>query len=663
MSVAYPSPAVALASFIQAAQAGDEQVARAASCPASWDRRGESALKAFAHLREGFRMNELTEPVVEGDRAVAPVSVFHPSEPMRRSKRFALIERIESSWGLGAVVESEVQAALFLRGDLPALFEVEDLPEDPEVSAWALRAAATLREQALLTVGELGEVAQAPVLGALPRWAEDGAKAFDALPDDHEVVLAYGELARRLLEADHGGAMAFASSTSFEGASQVVVHLGQVLAGLAQRTLLIDLDFDRPSLHLVTGSFQPAPGVSDAMIDGTDLGSGVRSLGEGLDLLPAGRPEQPPGDGFARFAEWLTSAREDYDQILVLIPRQGLASVASGLSFSPLLVAHAGAVPAAAVDATRRGLQAEGVELAGVVATRLDPSSVPDPALDLEALRRFAEGEPQQVTALGSFGLPRIGRAFGGLSMVSVHGGEVEAWTLFDTSGASISPIRTVTSPSVDQLLGGIDARLPAAARGGPKPADVAEALGTLFVGLGESLRGLDLSELDRAPARAADAVARGLEKAGKTEEAAELRRKVAQAERSSGDPEGLYEAPQGASASSSSDKAEPLERNLTEAVRRFAEQRGDGRSPEELLQDPEFMKEHGGAFAREMFGSILGAVLPPSDTSNPKTPADRPDPSPDGAKDPGQKLRADLGGFLRKLVEAADKAQAPSDD
>lgn len=699
-TVTYPSPSVALTSFIEAATKGDEQVARAAACPGSWARRGESALKAYAHLQEGFTLTALADPLTRGDRSVIPVAVAHPKSPERTSRRFVLMERVEGSWGFGALVESEPHAALFLSEALPAIFEIQDLPSDPMIDAWAARTAAKLRDQSLLTVEQLEQVADAPVLGVLPRWAESGAVAFDALADDHEVVLAYGDLAKRVLQAELGGALAVASSTAHEGAVQVVAHLGQIFAGLGQRTLLLDLNFQAPTLHLVFGSFESSPGLSDALLDGTPVEGGLRQIGENLTILPAGRREQLSGEAFQAFGKWFTQAREDYDQVVALLPRQGLASLAGALGFAPLLVAHAGAVPVAAVDATRREVDAGGARLAGTIATRLAPSSVPDPDLDPEVLRPFAEGEAHHVDALGSYALPGLHRAVGGLSQRPESGAHgVEAWTVFDTSGPDLTPLRSATAPTLDLLLTGVEASLPdSKARRTPDSQDVQKIIGAVLSGLGQSVGAFDMNDLSRLPESVADTVVNALRDAGQDDLAEELRRRAAEgiargrsrgkadAEAikravegvagegagggatgdASSDPEGAQSestesstsTSEGASDSASS-KKDPLKMNLRDAVRRFAQEKGDGRPVEELLRDREFMQAHSAEAARHILGAIVQTITPtePSEAGvNLKG---------SGSGEPTQhaKLKLDLGGMLQNLLKASQAKRDRTED
>lgn len=682
-AVTYPSPSVALSSFLKAAEEGNEHVAQACSVPQSWDRRGESALKAYAHVREGFRLSPVADPVVQADRAVIQVAIRHPSEPGRQVGRYALLERFEGSWGVAAVVGPEVHAAMFLSEQLPAIFEIEDLPADPKVSAWLARTAANMREQALLSTAELQEISEAPVLGLLPLWPESGARAFDQLAEDHEVVLGYGDLARRLIEADLGGAVALSSCTAFEGAPQVVGHLGQILAGLGQRTLLIDLDFERPSLHLIFGSFASSPGVSDALIDGADLGGQLREVRAGLDLLAAGRREEPPAEGFQAFAAWLAEARSDYDQILALAPRAGLGALANGLGFAPVLVAHAGAVPASEVDAARRQLLAEGSRLAGVIATRLDPSSVPDPELDSEVLRTIAEGEHQRVAVLGSMGLAALGRALGGLGLEADSASPVEAWTVFDTSGEGLVPLKSETMPSLELLLHGVEARLPSGASKsdpepdkGPMSTEINKMIGAVLMGLGQSISDFNLDDLSKIPETAASTVADALDKAGQHAEATKVRERAAEAIKK-GREEGRRDAQKikdivmegvgkgaaqdrasGSEGASDSSKRDPLKRNLDDAVKRFAEEHGDGRPAQEILRDPEFMKSHGGEIAKEILGAIVQTIAPeePAEAAvNPKE---------GGEEEPSRhaKVKVDLGSMLQNLLKAAERKSPPKD-
>jgi len=660
-TVTFPTPIAAYATFVAAATSGNLEVATAAAAPDCWVRRGESALKVFGQASQGFVFDQAGDPIVVGARAVVPAAVRRESDPLRRQRLFFLLERAGPSWGVAAAIAEPTQAAVFLRGDLPAIVEVQELPPDPRVDAQLARTVATLGGQALLTARELSEAAGAPVLGLLPRWAESGAAGFSALPDDDPALLAYGDLIHQLFEADLGQALALASATRHEGATAVAGHLGQLLSALGGSTLLLDLDFASPSLHALFGSLDPAPGLSDALLDRRTPGTLVRELGPELHLLTAGRPEQPSPQDFDRFAAWLAATLDLYDHVIALTPPQGLGPLA-GLGLAPILVAHAGAVPAAAVAALRAGLGDR--PLAGVVATRLTPESVPDPDLDPSVLRQGAEGAPHTVQSLGSHGLPAIDRAIGGIAR-SAPGQDfpLVSWTVFDTAADPPKALRSASDPTIELLLTGVQAELPGA-DAPPPPPDPTAVLGALLSGLGQAVQQAGVRSPADLPQAMADAVAQALDAAGRGPEAQELRRhterelRKARAQAQAEQQAARRTAARARAGQPTPTAPDPVRDELREAVVRYARSIDDPRPPEELLVDQTFIDAHGAALTREVMRSVLQAFAPKK-----PAPVHAVADDPQGlAKGTKVGLKMDLAAMLERAAAAARRAGPATD-
>ena len=87
------------------------------------------------------------------------------------------------------------------------------------------------------------------------------------------------------------GMWLFTSALAAEGKSTIVANLGVTLAAASRRTLLIDADMRRPNLHALFG-IEIMPGLSQVLTGRKTWQECVRTIDEGLDVLPSG--PQPP---------------------------------------------------------------------------------------------------------------------------------------------------------------------------------------------------------------------------------------------------------------------------------------------------------------------------------------------------------------------------------
>jgi len=104
-----------------------------------------------------------------------------------------------------------------------------------------------------------------------------------------------------------------------EGKTTVAVNLALALAQQGGRTLLLDGDLRRPSLHEVF-AMQPAPGLSDVLVGEASLAQALNSMPEaGLTLLPAGTVVPNPAEflGGEGFAQFLKSVRENFETVVI----------------------------------------------------------------------------------------------------------------------------------------------------------------------------------------------------------------------------------------------------------------------------------------------------------------------------------------------------------
>jgi capsular exopolysaccharide synthesis family protein len=163
-----------------------------------------------------------------------------------------------------------------------------------------------------------------------------------------------------------------------EGKSLTCANLGVVLAQAGKRTLILDCDLRRPTMHRVFGlrNFQ---GLVDVL-------TGERASHElwhepipGLKVLTSGPLPPNPAETLSsrRFAELLAKAREEFDYVLIDAPPVGAVS-------DPIILATQGDGVLVVLDAqgTRKGslrqslksLEAVGANVLGTVMNNVDTS-------------------------------------------------------------------------------------------------------------------------------------------------------------------------------------------------------------------------------------------------------------------------------------------------
>ena len=119
------------------------------------------------------------------------------------------------------------------------------------------------------------------------------------------------------------------SAQPSDGKSTISLNLAYSLAELGKKTLLIDADMRRASLHEKTG-VEKVPGLNELVTVSTDVKSALRryqsSDGEtGFDLIPAGETAQNPSEllNSERMAKLLETLATAYDYIVIDLPPVG----------------------------------------------------------------------------------------------------------------------------------------------------------------------------------------------------------------------------------------------------------------------------------------------------------------------------------------------------
>lgn len=242
-------------------------------------------------------------------------------------------------------VRDPEQASRTLRADVIGVL--------PSVRGWRGRIPAPRAEpeQALVRVGDPGDVALAGF--------EEAVRALR-----NSILL--GDLDRRLRS------LMITSAFPGEGKSTVAAHLAATHAAQGRRTLLVDGDLRRPTLHRRFG-VPGALGLANVLVAELPWREAVVPVesAPGLDLLPAGPPSRQAADRMgAMLAQLLAEASLEYD--LVVLDAPPLLGFAEPLEMAALadgvvVVARAGETSRKAVASVLAALARVRAEVVGLV--------------------------------------------------------------------------------------------------------------------------------------------------------------------------------------------------------------------------------------------------------------------------------------------------------
>lgn len=162
-----------------------------------------------------------------------------------------------------------------------------------------------------------------------------------------------------------------------EGKSTVVSNLGASLAQSGRRTLVIDTDLRRPSLHRTLGAPR-SRGLADILAGDASPEDAIRStrIG-GLDVLPCGTVPANPAELIesARLQELLAALRGRYEYVILDSPPAGGlvdASLLSSLADGVLFVIEPGRFDWRAIRGALRQLERAGARVYGAVLNKAE---------------------------------------------------------------------------------------------------------------------------------------------------------------------------------------------------------------------------------------------------------------------------------------------------
>jgi capsular exopolysaccharide synthesis family protein len=157
-----------------------------------------------------------------------------------------------------------------------------------------------------------------------------------------------------------------------EGKSTVLANLAVSLASSGRRTLVVDTDLRRPSLHRLFG-LSDGRGLADVLAGDAEIEAALRtSHVPGLEVLPSGTRPPNPAELIesARLHELIASLRERYDYILLDSPPAGGlidSSLLSALADGVIFVVEPRRFDQRIVRTAIRQLERAGARLYGVV--------------------------------------------------------------------------------------------------------------------------------------------------------------------------------------------------------------------------------------------------------------------------------------------------------
>ena len=271
------------------------------------------------------------------------------------------------------------------------------------------------RDRTLKTVQEIKDQLGYTLLGSIPLLG----KHASMLPMQDQPRSAVSE-AFRMLQAnlkfsrvdEKLKVIVLTSAVPNEGKSTVSANLGLALAELGNRVLIMDGDMRRPSQHQVWEE-PNSVGLSNVLVDQSDISTVVQEVHPNLDLLTAGAP--PPNPiallESQRIADLLDKCRQAYDYVLIDTPPVAVgadAALLGKLAEGTLLVVRPSIADITGITGTKEMLQRSGQSVLGMVINGVNPSNEPDSYYYYYAQGYYSEEVAEEETtaqkSLFSFG-------------------------------------------------------------------------------------------------------------------------------------------------------------------------------------------------------------------------------------------------------------------
>ncbi len=187
------------------------------------------------------------------------------------------------------------------------------------------------KDERLRSTQEISALLGLPILGAVPSMtapkqtlAIRGQK-IRISPESREAE-AYRTVRTALFfgaPKDEAKTILITSPAPGEGKSTTASNLAIAMAQAGQRTIIVDVDFRRPTLHKIFALNRQMKGLSLVLAGQMSLEEGIEHLGmENLDVLTCGPDVPNPAEllNSNRFAEIVKTLADQYDRVLIDSP-------------------------------------------------------------------------------------------------------------------------------------------------------------------------------------------------------------------------------------------------------------------------------------------------------------------------------------------------------
>ncbi len=161
---------------------------------------------------------------------------------------------------------------------------------------------------------KIADIVYAPELKQVgPRRSEDTGSAFT------DSIQALSLICDQALKSSHGRSLALVGTRPGSGTTTIAIALARSLAHSGKRTLLLDLNFERPMVQLTTGATSTA-GISNFLLSGLIDGIVAQDSASPLDIIGTGNlPLQSVKEylASAQYKDSMNALMSMYERVIV----------------------------------------------------------------------------------------------------------------------------------------------------------------------------------------------------------------------------------------------------------------------------------------------------------------------------------------------------------